>query len=167
MKLLDKCTDKLTDLLLDYIRRKNGRGWLCRFLRVDEDFMIALRLEDLKNHKCKISYISGHGPVVALGYSGDLVSYLHLHDLMYGTEYESRGRCNYCVFYEDERCTAPTLSAVSPCYYCNGKNEVIVFMRLTSFMQLMKSCKSTNLWNQSLFLTSYIRNNTACLSVKR
>lgn len=164
MKLLDKLADKLTNLLLDYIRRKNGRGRICEFLKVDEDFMIALRLEDLSNHKYKVVSLPGYGPVVALDYLDCLVHYLNIHDLMYDTELRSREKCSYCVFYENERCRVPTLSVASSCSY-HKRTEDLVFMKLTSFMKLSQSCHIRR--NQSLFITSYIRHNTACLSVKR
>lgn len=168
MKLLDKLSDKLTNSLLDYIRRKNGRGRICRSLGVDEDFMIALRLEDLSKHKCKVSYIPRYGPIVALDYLNYLAIYLGIHDLMYGTELKSREKCSHCVFYENEKCRVPTLSVASLCNYHNEERkctEDLVFMKLTLFIQLSQSCHIRT--NQSLFITSYIRYNTACLSVKR
>lgn len=170
MKLLDKLTNKLTNLLLDYIRRKNGRGRICRFLGVDDKFMTSLILDDLRFNRLKYACIPEYGPIVVIEYSY-LEEIFHLHNLVHDTHDQLRPeRCKYCIFEANYRvCQELDILGVNPypCSFCNedGENKHVIFMSPVSLIQLRQSCKVKI--NQSLFIISYIRYNTACLSVKR
>lgn len=171
MKLLDKLTNKLTNLLLDYIRRKNGRGRICRFLGVDDKFMTSLTLDDLRFNRLKYACIPEYGPIVVIEYSY-LEEILHLYNLIHYIHDQSKPeRCEYCIFGGDYKtCNALDLLVVDypyPCSFRNedGENKQVIFMSPVSLIKLRQSCKVKI--NQSLFIISYIRYNTACLSVKR
>lgn len=174
MKLLDKLTNKLTNQLLNYIRRKNGRGRICRFLGVDDKFMTSLTLDDLRSSRLKYACIPAYGPIVVIEYSY-LEEILHLYNLIHGIHDQLRPeRCKYCIFVGDYKnhkiCNALDLLVVDypyPCSFRNedGENKQVIFMSPVSLIKLRLSCKVKI--NQSLFIISYIRYNTACLSVKR
>ena len=173
MKLLDKLTNKLTNLLIDYIRRKNGRGRICRFLGVDDKFMTSLTLDDLRSSRLKYACIPAYGPIVVIEYSY-LEEILHLYNLIHDIHDQLRPeRCKYCIFVGDYKnhkiCNALDLLGVEPypCIFCNedGEDKQVIFMSSVSLIQLRQSCKVKI--NQSLFIISYIRYSTACLSVKR
>lgn len=171
MKLLDKLTDKLTNLLLDYIRRKNGRGRICRFLGVDDKFMTSLTLDDLRSSRLKYACIPAYGPIVTTEYSY-LEEIFHLYNLVHDTHDQLRPeRCKYCIFEANYRvCQELDILGVNPypCSFCNEdgeENKQVIFMSLVLLIQLRQSSKVKI--NQSLFIISYIRYNTACLSVKR
>lgn len=169
MKLLDKLTDKLTNLLLDYIRRKNGRGRICRFLGVNDDFMTSLKLSDLKSSKFRSARIPDYGLIIRVD-TKYLEGILHLYGPIYDvTDISIPIRCRYCIFGYYDKCRAASLTLdISPCNFYNEEGEIekqILFMSTLSLIKLERMCYLRT--NRSLFIISYIRYNTACLSVKR
>lgn len=167
MKSLDKLTDKLTESLLNYIRKKNGRGRLCRLLGVDDDFMTSLKLSDLKSGKSKSVCIPTYGPIIMIEYEY-LEEILHLYNLIRERdELVIPIRCKYCIFGYYDECRAPPTLDESPCNFYNeeGEEKHILFMNPLSLIRLKRMC-GLGIY-QSLFMISYIKYNKACLSVKR